>query len=220
VQEKIQLTSLPSEIYLVGDLDSIVTILLSPRAHLCSQCPHDVSCTLWNPCPKDWWCGKYADRLSASMVTPRIRSYFWAAMGETSITKAMGGFVLDSRSLQPANSSVLCSWGADAGTLGMLCEPSGVAPDHSCIPGCRSGFQCGTQANLGDYCWWPPHQLKNMLELHEARPRTDDHGCNQWDCKYVLTEACMRSRKILHLHGSLFLALSHSVASTLTGQLQ
>ena len=164
---------------------------------------------LWNPCPKDWWCGKYADRLSASVVTPRIRSYFWAAMGETSITKAMGGFVLDSRSLQPANSSVLCSWGADAGTLGMLCDPLGVAPDRSCIPGCRSGFQCGTQANLGDYCWWPPHQLKSMLELHEARPRTDDHGCNQWDCKYVQGDRCVLSRKILLLQDCFIRAFTH-----------
>ena len=141
---------------------------------------------VWNPCPSDMWCGRYADRMSASVVTPRIRSFFWAAMGETSITKAMGGFVLDSQALEPANSSIFCGWGADAGTMGMLCEPMGLAPDRSCIPGCRSGFECGSSNQLGSYCWWPPHKLKQLLELHEAQPRKTDHSCHQFDCKCVV----------------------------------
>ena len=139
---------------------------------------------VWNPCPESWWCADYADRLSASLVNTRLRSFFWAAEIGSEISAAMGGFVLDARAMEPSNSSILCAWGADAGTMGMKCHPMGVHADGSCIPGCRAGQQC-SDLHRSDHCWQPPYKLKDMVEKHEARARTEGHGCNQFDCKCV-----------------------------------
>lgn len=137
---------------------------------------------VWRPCPEDAWCQRYSDRLSASVVNRRLPSFFWAAEKESTMRQAMSGFVLDAGSMQPVNKSVFCSWGADAGTMGMLCEPLGRSDD--CIPGCRPNYECGHMEYESDYCWWPPHKMGRMVALHMARDRSDAHGCMQRDCNY------------------------------------
>lgn len=140
---------------------------------------------VWRVC-SDGWCETYSDRTSASLVNKHLRSFFWGVdperRDEAAISDAMGGFVLDSRALEPATSSMLCAWSTDAGTMGMLCDPLGGSDD--CIPGCRQSFQCGTRPNMGNYCWWPPGQFEQMISAHEASPRTHSHECFQYDCNY------------------------------------
>ena len=153
--------------------------------------PDDHREDVWAGCPKDGWCYRYSDRLSASIVNRQLPSFFWAAEVDSTLQQAMGGFVLDGAIIQQTvNESIYCGWGADAGTMGMLCDPLGrqpkgcVADECTCLPGCRTGYQCGRMEYEGDYCWRPPNQFKEMLAAHMARDRSQAHGCFQADCNY------------------------------------
>ena len=146
--------------------------------------PDNGNPSVWDGCPEEAWCYPYSDRLSASVVNRQIPSFFWGAEQHSRYHEAMGGFVLDPGALMPSNRTINCAWGSDAGTMGMLCEPLGRSEDGSCIPGCRSSFQCGTRPNMGGYCWHPPNQIDRMLAEHMARDRDAAGGCYQADCDY------------------------------------
>ena len=97
---------------------------------------------------------------------PQVRSLL-GAMGETSITKA-GWLRFGLQALEPANSSICVG-------VPML-EPWACCASpwawrrplmYSWLP---LSFECGSSNQLGSYCWWPPHKLKQLLELHEAQP--------------------------------------------------
>ena len=168
---------------------------------------------VWRPCEEGSWCYQYSDRVSASVVNRRIPSFFWGVEIDSTgrlpdFQQAMGGFVLDPASLRPSNESVFCAWGADAGTMGLLC-PNGTS---TCIPGCRSGYQCGMMAYQSDYCWWPPHQISSMIAAHMARDPSAAHGCHQADCNY--NEARAKKETPLPLSTAIMrLTLSGSIDS-------
>ena len=119
-----------------------------------------------------------------SLVNRQLPSFFWAAEQNSRYQEAMGGFVLDPGSLMPASRVINCAWGADAGTMGMLCDPLGRHTNGSCIPGCRTGYQCDTMQYQSDYCWRPPEELDQMLASHMARTHGNAHNCRQADCNY------------------------------------
>ena len=161
--------------------------------------PDDGRADVWTPCPEDAWCYPYSDRLSASIVNRKLPSFFWAARVDSTLQEAMGGFVLDSDVFESArNQSLYCAWGADAGTMGMLCDPHGRQPagcvgaECTCLPGCRTDYQCGTMPYQSDYCWRPPDQLGTMLANHMARDRSEANGCLQADCNYNEVRAIAR----------------------------
>lgn len=138
---------------------------------------------VWNPCPAGTWCHPVSDRISASLINSHLRSFFWAGNEDSGIADAMGGFVIDAEALQPQASSLLCAWSSDAGSMNSICHPLGVRndPAASCVPGC-SGTPCRESASAFDYCWWPPHQLQEMVSRHQARPKSHGQGCGQHDC--------------------------------------
>ena len=143
----------------------------------------------WKTCDEETWCWIYSDRFSASLINRRLPSYYMGANRESTAAEAMGGLIIDPRRLAPINASIFCSWIIDAGTMGMQCEQPGASAD--CTPGCSPGFGCTTLGYETDYCWWSPGELRQMMEHHEHRLRTQtreqrlERACGQPNCKCV-----------------------------------
>ena len=77
----------------------------------------------WLPCSPDDWCGKFSDRISASIVNNAIRVTF---------ASSRGGVVLS-----PTANNILCSYFSDGGTMNKFCEPPAPA---GCVPGCANQY--------------------------------------------------------------------------------
>ena len=174
---------------------------------------HSMRDDLWNPCPEDSWCHDMSDRISASLINRRLPHVFRATDTASRYDTAHAGFVLDAATLQlDTNASVFCSWVADAGTMGMRCDPG----DSSCMPGCRSGFQCG-QTHGSNYCWFPRDQLHTMVETHLRREHTDSTGCGQRDCNYneVMLSSDFWTAHLPHAVQAIFFPANSTSAETM-----
>ena len=135
---------------------------------------------VWNACPEEAWCGRYNDRWSVSIVNRRTPSFFRGS-GKEPGNQPNGGFVLDSSTLRPVASSILCAWAVDGGTLQTVCKWA----EHGCIPGCREHYDCEGRDNMGDYCWFRANRLEQMMKVQERLLPTRTRGtCNEDDCRY------------------------------------
>lgn len=108
----------------------------------------------WMPCPAEAWCGKFGDRLSASLISPQMPHLF----------SRHAGYIL-SPSVQMS-----CSYFSDGGTMEKQCREGAPA---GCVPGCcRIGSgqpnwcpevdPTDSGSPLYD-CAFPPSALKAML---------------------------------------------------------
>lgn len=123
--------------------------------------------TPWLPCLQHDWCGRFGDRISASIVN---------ALQPTLFTQATAGIVL------APQAPIHCSYPTDGGSMSKLC-PSGTEA-YGCVPGCSSkdgtgrpawcshetAWNMGGTAQIWD-CAFRPEDLEAML-LHHRNERS------------------------------------------------
>jgi hypothetical protein len=134
-----------------------------------------------------------SDRKSVSLINRQMPHIFAGLSphalemaSEYELTQTRGGMLLSSELLEPAVGTVFCAYHADAHSHAHLCNPKGNA-SASCIPGCPADRACsatGSQGVEGRPCWWPPHQLREMMEQYLRVMPTTSHVCGQLDCSY------------------------------------
>ena len=131
----------------------------------------------WLPCPEDAWCGKYGDRLSATLVSKQLPFLF----------NTNAGMIL-----APNLAEMLCSYFNDGGTMAKKCTDTSH-PD--CVPGCShehtqepnwctvAGVDpTDSSARLYD-CAFRPGDLEVMLRHHQSAPYSYNEvviGTNKW----------------------------------------
>ena len=131
----------------------------------------------WLPCPVDAWCGKYADRLSATLVSKQLPFTF----------NNNAGMIL-----APNLAKVFCSYFNDGGTMAKQCTD---ASHPACVPGCSNEHTqdpnwcevagvdpTDNGAHIYD-CAFRPADLETMLKHHQSAPYTYNEvviSTDQW----------------------------------------
>lgn len=140
-----------------GDPERPWSLCRAPNHQQQKICPHD---TYAGEVCK---CTKWADRLSASLITARHSRF----MDQLSIFSMRTGVVL---SPYVGLENIFCVWQTDGGTMGRRCDPT----DQNCIPGCFSRGVNGKPSmwcslTRSAYCTWPPDGLADMLRQQEEQ---------------------------------------------------